>query len=122
MLWWRKKLLKTADVAFTIPIGSPVWATANHEPLICVVCFPLSECRTDLGSFGTVPLVSDYKGNCQKYLRAMSRMQGIYCANAWSKRGHFLPCDVVSHGGCFVASGRFNFQFEYRLTKQVIVP
>jgi hypothetical protein len=36
-------------------------------------------------------------------------MQGIYCANAWSKRGHFLPCDGVFHGGCFVASGRVNF-------------
>jgi hypothetical protein len=40
--WWRKKLLKTCDVAFTIPIGSSIWATANHEPLICAVCYPLS--------------------------------------------------------------------------------
>jgi hypothetical protein len=36
-------------------------------------------------------------------------MQGVYCANAWSKRGHFLPCDGVFHGGCFVASGSLKF-------------
>jgi hypothetical protein len=26
----------------TIPLGAPVWAKSNHEPLICAVCLPLS--------------------------------------------------------------------------------
>jgi hypothetical protein len=39
---WRKKLSKTSDLLFTIPVGSKVWATENHEPLICAVCLPLS--------------------------------------------------------------------------------
>jgi hypothetical protein len=50
--WWRKKLLKTSDVAFTIPIGSSVWATANHEPLICAVCYPLSRIADGPWKFG----------------------------------------------------------------------
>jgi hypothetical protein len=40
--WWRKRLIKTSDLLFTIPLNSPVWAKANHEPLICAVCLPLS--------------------------------------------------------------------------------
>jgi hypothetical protein len=50
--WWRKKLLKTSDVAFTIPIGSEISATANHEPLICAVCFPLSRLSDGPWKFG----------------------------------------------------------------------
>jgi hypothetical protein len=36
-------------------------------------------------------------------------MRGIYCANAWSKRGHFLPCDGIWHGGCFTVGDRVKF-------------
>ena len=57
----------------------------------------------------TVPLVSNYKGNCLKCLRAVSGMQGIYCANAWSGRGHFRCCDGIWHGECFTVDDRVKF-------------
>jgi hypothetical protein len=60
--WWRKKLLKTSDVAFTIPIGSPIWATANHEPLICAVCFPLSRVTDGPWKFGDSTLGKRLQG------------------------------------------------------------
>lgn len=40
---WRKRLSKTSDILFTIPIGAKVWLDDNHEPLICAVCLPLSQ-------------------------------------------------------------------------------
>ena len=40
--WWRKRLSKTSDLLFTIPVGSKVWNIGNHEPLICALCLPLS--------------------------------------------------------------------------------
>jgi hypothetical protein len=64
--WWRKKLLKTADVAFTIPIGSLVWATANHEPLICAVCFPLSRVPDRPWKFGGSTLGQRLQGKLPK--------------------------------------------------------
>jgi hypothetical protein len=40
---WRKKLSKTSDLLFTVPLESKVvWPKENHEPLICAVCLPLS--------------------------------------------------------------------------------
>ncbi len=62
-----------------------------------------------LGNLAIVPLVSDYKGNCLGCLRAVSGMQGIYCANAWSKRGHFLWYDGIWHGNCFTVGERVKF-------------
>jgi hypothetical protein len=40
---WRKRLAKTSDILFTIPLGSSIWSCNEHEPLICAVCLPLSE-------------------------------------------------------------------------------
>jgi hypothetical protein len=41
---WRKKLSKTSDLLFTVPLESKVlWPEENHEPLICAVCLPLSQ-------------------------------------------------------------------------------
>jgi hypothetical protein len=36
-------------------------------------------------------------------------MWGVYCVNAWSKRGHFLPCEGIWHGACFSASDEIVF-------------
>ena len=41
---WRKKLSKTSDLLFTVPLESKVVRPKeNHEPLICSVCLPLSQ-------------------------------------------------------------------------------
>jgi hypothetical protein len=41
---WRKRLSKTSDLLFTIPLESKViWKKENHEPLMCAVCLPLSQ-------------------------------------------------------------------------------
>jgi hypothetical protein len=42
MAMWRKRLSKTSDLLFTVPIGTKVWGVENHEPLICALCLPLS--------------------------------------------------------------------------------
>jgi hypothetical protein len=40
---WRKRLAKTSDLLFTIPLTTKVWKYDHHEPLICAVCLPLSK-------------------------------------------------------------------------------
>ncbi len=40
--WWFKILNKTTDLVFRIPLGTPVWNLAEHEPLICAICLPFS--------------------------------------------------------------------------------
>jgi hypothetical protein len=74
--WWRKKLLKTSDVAFTIPIGSPVWATANHEPLICAVCYPLSRVADGPWRFSDSTLGKRLQGKLPKMFASGVRNAG----------------------------------------------
>jgi hypothetical protein len=38
---WRKLLGKATDVLITIPVGTPVWPSKEHEPLILAISFPL---------------------------------------------------------------------------------
>jgi hypothetical protein len=37
-----KMALKACDLSFVIPLGCPIWPCDQHEPLICLVCLPLS--------------------------------------------------------------------------------
>jgi hypothetical protein len=74
--WWRKKLLKTSDVAFTIPIGSEIWATANHKPLICAVCFPLSRLSDGPWKFGDSTLAKRLQRQLPKMLESGVRNAG----------------------------------------------
>jgi hypothetical protein len=83
-LWWRKKLLKTSDVAFTIPIGSEIRATANHEPLICAVCFPLSRLLDGPWKFGDSTLAKQLQRQLPKML-----------ASGVGNTGHLLRKCVV---------------------------
>lgn len=39
---WRKKLIKRADVMFTVQTGNHFWEKSQHEPLIIAIVFPLS--------------------------------------------------------------------------------
>ena len=41
---WRKRLGKVADVMFTIPVGSRLWGSEMHEPVIVALIFPLLVC------------------------------------------------------------------------------
>ena len=40
---WRKQLGKATDTILTLPIDTPVWSSAEHEPLIIAIYFPLSQ-------------------------------------------------------------------------------
>jgi hypothetical protein len=42
---WRKLLGKATDVLITIPVGTPIWPSKEHEPLIFAISFPLSTRR-----------------------------------------------------------------------------
>lgn len=38
---WRKRLGKVADVMFTIPVGSALWGSEMHEPVVVAFICPL---------------------------------------------------------------------------------
>jgi hypothetical protein len=38
---WRKQMLKAADAAFSIPVGSSLWPANCHEPVQCALMLPL---------------------------------------------------------------------------------
>jgi hypothetical protein len=42
---WRKRLGKVADAMFTVPIGSMLWRSCMHEPVIVALICPLLHCR-----------------------------------------------------------------------------
>ena len=42
---WRKLVLKEADFYFEVPVGSRVWKTQMHEPLLIAICLPFIQCR-----------------------------------------------------------------------------
>lgn len=37
--------MKVADVMFTVPVGSALWGTCMHEPVIVALICPLLPCR-----------------------------------------------------------------------------
>ncbi len=40
--FWRKDLMKRADLFFTVPVGAPFWTAARFEPLIVAITLPLA--------------------------------------------------------------------------------
>lgn len=42
---WRKRLGKVADAMFTVPVGSKLWRTEMHEPVVVALICPLLSCR-----------------------------------------------------------------------------
>ena len=40
---WYRQAMKADDLVFELPAGHSCWSTDQHEPLIVVVCFPLSQ-------------------------------------------------------------------------------
>jgi hypothetical protein len=42
---WRKLLRKATDVLITIPVGTPIWPSKRHEPLVIAISFRLSTRR-----------------------------------------------------------------------------
>jgi hypothetical protein len=63
---WRKTLTKTSDLLFTVPVGSNVWNSQQHEPLICAVSLPLSK-KKPWRHKGT-PYVERIHGHLQELL------------------------------------------------------
>jgi hypothetical protein len=39
---WRKRGFRVGKFSFTIPSATAVWKKGQHEPLLCIVCLPLS--------------------------------------------------------------------------------
>jgi hypothetical protein len=39
---WRKRGFRVGTFSFAIPSAIAVWKKGQHEPLICIVCLPLS--------------------------------------------------------------------------------
>lgn len=58
---WRKQLTKAATFVFQIPVGSAVWGSAQHEPLILAVCLPLS--KHSPWNLRNTSLVGDLEGS-----------------------------------------------------------
>jgi hypothetical protein len=54
---WRKRGFRVGTFSFAIPSATAVWKKGQHEPLICIVCLPLS-CHIPLSLRGT-KLVGD---------------------------------------------------------------
>jgi hypothetical protein len=42
---WRKRLGKVADAMFTVPVGTALWGTEMHEPVVVALICPLLPCR-----------------------------------------------------------------------------
>ena len=38
---WRKQLIKVADAIFVVPVGSDIWPSTMHEPLVIALICPL---------------------------------------------------------------------------------
>ncbi len=42
---WLRHLYKAADFVFEVPIGSNMWSTSMHEPLLIGILFPFIRCK-----------------------------------------------------------------------------
>jgi hypothetical protein len=49
MHFWRKDLMKNANLFFTVPAEVPFWAASQFKPLIVVVVLPLSHVARHTG-------------------------------------------------------------------------
>jgi hypothetical protein len=62
---WRKRGFRVGTFSFTIPSATAVWKKGQHEPLMCIVCLPIS-CHRPWSLRGT-KLV----GDTERILRGM---------------------------------------------------
>jgi hypothetical protein len=62
---WRERGFRVGTFSFTIPSATAVWKKGQHEPVICIVCLPLS-CHRPWSLRGT-KLV----GDMERILRGM---------------------------------------------------
>jgi hypothetical protein len=51
MHFWRKDLMKSADLYFTVPAEVPFWTPSQFKPLIFAVVLPLSHMSRHTGSW-----------------------------------------------------------------------
>jgi len=74
---WRKQLGKVADVLFNVPVGTDVWPTRMHEPLIIGIIFPLPDRHP--WSLRKTKLMAD----------AQKELSGVWSADC-SREGDYL--------------------------------
>ena len=95
--YWRKQLGKVADVMFTIPVGTSIWPSEMHEPLVAALICPLLSCRPwrVRGS----PWMVEFKVRCVGCGAVISKLNGVICGNFGCARGHGPGrCANVWHG------------------------
>jgi hypothetical protein len=130
---WRRNLGRTADVLFTIPAGVPFWGSAQFEPLIVAIVFPLAHVSsytgpwtvkgTDMGCTTSGPLrrgsesppldhpprsqdSRDHRGeeySMQAGRQGVGRTQDNYMM--WT--GHCLECSTIWKRGHGLFCGNF---------------
>jgi hypothetical protein len=69
----------------------------NHQCAL-FVC-PLV--RTARGGIEAGPKSKEFSGGRCRCGRLVTTLQGVLCANVWSKRGHWEKCEGVWCGPCF---------------------
>jgi hypothetical protein len=104
---WRKMLSKTCDLVFTVPVGTDVWASTHHEPLLIGVAFPLISHRP-WRLRGTQLLES-----AECHLRELPKTspswgRAILC-QLFSSAGGWTACRQVWCGPCYSGTGLREF-------------
>jgi hypothetical protein len=101
--FWRKDLMKSADLYFTVPAGVPFWAASQFKPLIVAVILPLSQVASHTGLWmikGTPEgeqteqaLRQGFKGGDPNDPGKLHELEGVVC-DVWEdpKGGHALFC------------------------------
>jgi hypothetical protein len=100
MHFWRKDLMKRADLYFTVPVEVPFWASSQFEPLIVAVILPLSHVDRHTGPWvvmGTTEgeeteqtLRHGFKGGDHNDPDKLHELKGVLC-DVWEvlKRHQF---------------------------------
>jgi hypothetical protein len=83
---WRKMLSKTCDLVFTVPVGTDVWASTHHEPLLIGVAFPLNI------SQALAPSGHSASGICRMPLAGVAK--NFSCMG----QGYFVPTFLIRGG------------------------
>ncbi|KAL3777809.1 hypothetical protein ACHAW5_001787 [Stephanodiscus triporus] len=87
--FWRKDLMKNADLLFTVPAGVPFWNAGQFEPLIVAIVLPLSHVPrytgpwlvkgTDEGDRYELALRRGFKGGERDDADELHELEGLMC-------------------------------------------
>ncbi len=125
MHFWRKDLMKSAELHFTVPVEVPFWAPSQFKPLIFAIVLPLSHVARHTGpwlvkrtpegeklnrpssmvSRGETPMTQSHlmswKGSCVVCGKIRKGGHGLLCSNFLLGQATVPPCRNVWCGGCY---------------------